>query len=510
MSIDVRVRRLTRAARIRWHAAPVTKVPVTIGLVTIGLVATVLAGPTASAEPDADPRTGRSVDRTAARSYAAESARLSRGLAKALRSSGLDDLVDFDNRVDGSAQPAEFLPNVDLAVIELSRRGRVLGAANVLYDRDSPRGYRVKVKRSKLRARGVQFARWNEDRFHDSAAWAAGPSDAELLTRPRRVRKQFMNTYPASVLKIMVAHGILRLVDQGKLRLRDRVVFADRGGKSCAAAPSNPDGIDPPPVADGASDTVDGWLDQMITVSDNFATCVLLQELYDQRALRATNRHFRRLGLHTLRMRPRDPEVGSGWSSGKMSMGALDTAKLMLIASGAPGRLWTAPSGRRVTAQVLSRKSRRYYRGLLAQQSFNEVLNPVNLCGSSDAAPGIPSTVSKRWIDKETGHVVTYDGDLVIDFGYDVRPCTKKAEVRFLHKTGLVTFAGADTGIVRALPGKGGRRYVVAVQSSIGYRYGEADWATADPNACEDAPFVCYPRGFGRLGQAVDQLVKRR
>jgi hypothetical protein len=106
--------------------------------------------------------------------------------------------------------------------------------------------------------------------------------------------------------------------------------------------------------------------------------------------------------------------------------------------------------------------------------------------------------------------VVTYDGDLVIDFGYDVRPCTSAAEVKFLHKTGLVTFAGSDAGIVRALPGQDGRWYVVAVQSSVGYRYGDADWASSKPNACEDAPFVCYPRGFGRLGNAVDQLVKRR
>ncbi|MGL5811380.1 MAG: serine hydrolase [Nocardioides sp.] len=480
----------------------------------LALLATTAAGTTASAgKPRVASGVSSSVDSGRAdggpRSYAGESARLSRGLAKALRTSGLDGLVDFDNRVGGAAQPARFLPNVDLAVIELNRRGRVIGAANVLYDRDDPRGYRVRVDRRGLAAGGVEFAQWNEDRFYDPAAWSAGPAADDVLARPARVRKRFMSTYPASVLKIMVAHGILRLVDQGKLSLDDRVVFSDREGKSCAAAPSNPDGLDPAPVADGASDTVDGWMDQMITVSDNFATCVLLQELYDQGALRATNRHFRRLGLGTLRMLPKDPEVGSGWSSGTMTMGALDTAKLMLIAAGAPGRLWTAPGGRKVTATVLSAKSRRYYRGLLAEQSFNEVLNPVNLCGSTDAVPGIPSTVSDRWVDPETGHVVTYDGDLVIDFGYDVRPCADAAEVDFLHKTGLVSFAGADAGIVRALPGQDGRWYVVAVQSSIGYRFGEADWATADPNACEDAPFVCYPRGFGRLGHAVDDLIKR-
>lgn len=473
-----------------------------IAAIAMALASSVLAPGPVAADPALQSDSG---------SYSSESARLSAGLAKAIRHSGLDGLVDFDNRVGGAAQAAEFLPNVDLAVIELSRRGRVLGAANVLYDRDSPRGYKVEVDRRGLRAHGVQFNAWNMERFNDAAAWAAGPARDEVLQRPLRVRKQYMTTYPASVLKIMVAHGILRLVDEGELRLADEVAYQDRGGKSCQYAPSNPEGLDPAPVADGATDTVAGWMDQMITVSDNFATCVLLQEIYDQRALRKTNRDFRRIGLSTLRMWPADPKVGSGWSTGRMSMGALDTAKLMLLASGAPGWLWTAPDGGAVTADnVLSPSSQRFYRKILAEQSFNEVLNPVNLCGSSDAVQGIPSTVSRRWIDPKTGQVVTYDGDVVLDFGYDVRPCTRNAEVKFLHKTGLVSFAGSDAGIVRALPGEDGRWYVVAVQSSIGSRFGDADWATSDPNACEGAPFVCYPRGFGRIGSAVDRLVKAR
>jgi hypothetical protein len=192
-------------------------------------------------------------------------------------------------------------------------------------------------------------------------------------------------------------------------------------------------------------------------------------------------------------------------------MGSLDTARLLLLVAGARGPLWTSPNHRTVTADAgLSQSSRKYFESVLAQQSFNEVLNPVNLCDSTDAMQGIPSTVANRWIDSATGHVVTYDGDLPIDFGYDVRPCTARAEVKFAHKTGLVSFAGSDAGIVRALPGQDGRTYVVAIQSSIGYRYGDPDWAAANPNACEDAPYVCYPRGFGRVGKAVDDLVKAR
>ena len=165
-----------------------------------------------------------------------------------------------------------------------------------------------------------------------------------------------------------------------------------------------------------------------------------------------------------------------------------------------------------MTAQELSDSSRAFFLDLLRQQSFNEVLNPVNLCGApeTDAVQGIPSTVSDRWIQTDSGSVLTYDGDLVIDFFYDVRPCLEQAEVEFAHKTGLISVAGADAGIVTALPGQDGRRYVVAVQSSVGYRFGAPEWATSSPNACEDAPFVCYPPAFGRLGKAIDEAVKAR
>ena len=267
----------------------------------------------------------------------------------------------------------------------------------------------------------------------------------------------------------------------------------------------------PAPQSDGATDTVAGWFDQMITVSDNFATCVLLQSLHDHDAIGSTNAHFADIGLSTLRMQPSRPEVGSGWFSGTMSMGAMDTARLLLVVNGRGRNLWRRPGGARVTAAgELSAASRQFFRTELLQQSFHEVLDPVNLCGSTDAVQGIPARVSKRWIDPATGHVVTYDGDLPIDFGFDVRPCNAAAEVLFAHKTGLTYNAGSDAGIVRALPGQDGRWYIVSVQSNVGNRFGDPDWAASDPNACEGAPFVCYPRAFGRLGGAVDALVKAR
>jgi Beta-lactamase enzyme family len=470
----------------------------TAAAMAVALCATALPA-TSVASPATDGRGG------------VESQRLSAGMAAALRSAGFNELVDFNQTLGGVAQPASARPNVDLAVIELDRRGRVVSAADVLYDRDSPNGYQVKVDQRTLGTSGVQFSRWNADRYDDPARWAAGPDAADVLVQPGKVDKQYMVTYPASVLKLMVGFGVMRLVDQHKIQLTTPVMYHERGGQSCQYAPSNPRGLDPAPVAEGATDTVAGWLDQMVTVSDNFATCVLLQKIYDAGALDATNAYFHQLGLTTLVVQPEHPAVGAGWSTGHFSMGSLDTARLLLLVAGAKGPLWQAPDHRVVTADSgLTARSRRYFESVMAQQSFNEVLNPVNLCDSPDAVQGIPSTVPVRWVDPNTGDVVTYDGDETIDFGYDTRPCNANAEVRFAHKTGLVSFAGSDAGIVRALPGQDGRQYVISIQSSIGYRYGDPDWATSDPNACYDAPYVCYPRGFGRIGKAVDDLVKAR
>jgi hypothetical protein len=440
-----------------------------------------------------------------------ESARLSQGLAAAVAAAGFDRLVDYDQPSgNGKAKPASFLPNVDLAVIELSASGQIAGVANVLYDRDSPKGYRVTVDRAALSARGVQFSRWRQERWDTAAGWSTAPARGDVLVQPTTTAKPYMVAYPASVLKLMVAYSALRLVDQGKLALDGLLAFHDVDGVSCGAAPSNPTGAVPAPVANGLTDTVHGWLDKMITVSDNFATCVLLQAIYDQGALDAENQHFLDLGLGTFRMHPQLPQVGSGWLSGTMTMGALDTTKLLLLVAGPQGPLWAGPRGPVTSASGLSAGSRRVLLGMLGEQSFNEVLNPVNLCGTSDAVQGIPSTVSQRWVDPKTGNVVTYDGDLVIDFGYDTRPCQAAAQVDFAHKTGLTYNAGGDAGIVRALPGQDGRWYLVAALASVGYRFGDAEWNKSKPNACEGSPYVCYPRAFGRLGGAVDALVKAR
>jgi hypothetical protein len=362
-------------------------------------------GPGAGASADSGPGPGRAP--AGGVRTARESARLAEGLAAAVRDAGFDQLVDFQTVVDGVAQPAAALPNVDVAVIELDRRGHVVGAANVLYDRDSPEGYVVALDRRTLQPLDVRFSQWRGERWDDQALWSAGPAPADVLAGPAAPDKDFMVPYPASVLKVMVAYGVLRLVDEGTVALDDPVTYHDVDGRSCAYGPSNYGGGGPT-EADGATDTLGSWLEQMTTVSDNFATCVLLQLLHDTGGLERTNAEFARLGLTTLRMEPSQPDVGSGWSSGRMTMGALDTARLMLLVAGTKHELWRAPDGSRVTGDSgLSRASQAYYRSLLLDQSFHEVLSTGNLCGSSDAGPGIPALVPERWLDPETGNVVT-------------------------------------------------------------------------------------------------------
>ena len=62
-------------------------------------------------------------------------------------------------------------------------------------------------------------------------------------------------------------------------------------------------------------------------------------------------------------------------------------------------------------------------------------------------------------------------------YGQDVRPCNEAAEVIFGHKTGLTFNYGSNAGIVRSLPGKPPRRYII---SSLGYRYTDPPFRSRD------------------------------
>ena len=97
-------------------------------------------------------------------------------------------------------------------------------------------------------------------------------------------------------------------------------------------------------------------------------------------------------------------------------------------------------------------------------------------------------------------------------YATDARPCNAQAEVTFLHKTGLTTNAGSDAGIVRSLPGKPFRHYVIAVTSNLGYRYGDPELGSLGPNPCFNGlvDYVCYTERLAKLGGAIDTALAGR
>ncbi|WP_237079079.1 hypothetical protein [Myxococcus xanthus] len=101
-------------------------------------------------------------------------------------------------------------------------------------------------------------------------------------------------------------------------------------------------------------------------------------------------------------------------------------------------------------------------------------------------------------------------------FRRDTRPCNAAAEVTFLHKTGLTENYGSDGGIVRSLPGKPWRRYIVVFLSNLGYRYYDAKVAdAADFAKGEDGfPYVSrsisYTQRVPALGLSIDAMMQER
>jgi Beta-lactamase enzyme family len=382
-------------------------------------------------------------------------------------------------------------PVVDAAVIELDASGRATGVANVVLSKDYPGGVVVPVG-ADLGTTQVRWRRW------DTEQWDAGSRGSEDVVPGREdAALEAMSPYPASVLKLMVAFGILRLVDRGVLDLDE--TYSYRPPDSTCGEPGRA--------------RLRDWLDKMITISDNRATCALMKRMHDLDEVGRLNETFQRLGLRTLQVRNTNPATGGEWLG--MSMSALDTARLLLIlaggseaggsgrpADGGSATLWRTSAGVRVTPAVLAPSSRAYFARVLADQGLNQALSTPNWCGRDYPARGIPQRVPERWIDPE-------DGTLTVDYrvyGQDVRPCNRHAEVEFAHKTGLSNQAGADAGIVTSLPGAAPRRYVVVVFTNLGQRFADAH-KPPDPRGTYS---VSYTEKLAKLGSRIDEIMTRR
>jgi hypothetical protein len=428
--------------------------------------------------------------------------RLAGLLMERLRTVDFGGVVDLGRREPGLPAPTVARsPHVDVAVIALDAAGQAVAAANVQQSSDVPRG-RIVPLGADLAALDTDFRAWDLARWEDLApedfAATPYPDGSALVTGAGGV--PFMSPYPASVFKLLVAVQVLRLVDAGRLELAERTV-------NRAPEADGIEGRSLPPQ--GAEPTVEQALDAMITYSDNVSTCLLLQQLHALGELdperNALNDTFARLGMPTLQVNGTDPVTGTRWGVGDIHMTAMDTARLLLLLQG--GRLSHQEGGSVRPSNVLRPGSRGLLLSLLADQGLHEVLSTTNWCGRPYPPQGMPARVPGRWVADDG--TVRVDG---IDYGCDTRPCNAAAEVGFAHKTGLTENYGADVGIVTALPGHDGRRYVVSVFSNLGYRYSDADRPDEAGDDAESGPTetgVCYSRKFAELGRAVDDLMRR-
>ena len=428
-------------------------------------------------------------------------------LLHAVRGQHFERLIDFgpDNEdrsiPAGAARRIAHPPNVDVAVIQLDAKGRVVGCANVLLSRDYPDGVIVPVTMN-AGAAAVRFLRWDIDRWNggkfvaDSNApvslkgWANNPpltGEDDIVPGRADAKYQFMAPYPASLFKLLVAFQVMRMVDAGMVSLDSPYAYT---------LPDKPE--EARPLRD--------WLDPMITVSDNHATRALLQMLHKHGHMDVLNREFRELGLGTLQVNGTRPEDGYGWQVGGIHMTAFDTARLLLLVEGPDGDLWQRPDGTAVTANYLSLRSRAYLKRLLLDQGLNEALSTANLVGVPNVRPGIPSRIAERWINPTNGMVNVHG----INYGVDVRSANARAEVTFAHKTGLTYNYASDAGIVRSLPGQPFRRYIIAFFGNVGYRYTDEVFAgrTRGPYADDVSP-ISYTQRVPALGRAIDDAVLR-
>jgi hypothetical protein len=376
-------------------------------------------------------------------------------------------------------QPIHQTPNMDAAVIELDDAGRPQAMADVLLSPQYPHGVTVPLDKRGLSTDQIRYRWWDDDEWDQNG----GKGTRDVLPGRENAALDFSSPYPASVLKLMVGFGILRLADQHRISLD-------------ATYDYRPVTINPN-CGDATSEPIRQYFDEMITMSKNESTCALIKLLHDQNYVDTLNATFTQLGLPTLMITGTDPNNGGHWIGSNMS--SIDTAKLLLLVNGGPGTLWTLPDGARVTRDVLSAPSRQFYLSTLGDQGHNEMLSTTNWCGRPYPAPGIPQVTPQRWINPTDGTMTV--GDLY--YGRDVRPCNATAEVTMAHKTGWVDTTGSDAAVVHSLPGRAKRNYIVVVFCNLGTDYIDVN-RPADPPGVYPVP---YTQKYGQLGKAIDQIV---
>ena len=390
------------------------------------------------------------------------------------------DLAAAQQRSLGAVEPKPLhqTPNLDAAVIELDGAGRPVAMADVLLSPQYPNGVVVPLDRHGLSTDQVRYRWWDDDEWDANG----GKGTRDVLAGREGAPIDFSSPYPASVLKLMVGFGVLRLVDQGRVALDGDYAYQPTVvSPVCGAA---------------VTKTVRQYFDEMITMSKNESTCAMIKMIHDLNAWDEVNKTFVNLGMPSLMVTGTNPANGARWIGSNMS--SIDTAKLLLLVNGGPGILWTTDAGKRITRDALSAASRAFFAKTLGDQGHNEMLSTTNWCGRGYPAPGIPQVTPSRWI-KPDGTVTV--GDAVYD--RDVRPCNAAAEVSYAHKNGWVDTTGSDAGIVHSLRGEARRNYVVVVFCNLGTDYVDVHKPAGTPGVFP----VLYTEKYAKLGFAIDKIV---
>jgi hypothetical protein len=333
----------------------------------------------------------------------------SNDLAEALRAAVLAQRFETTpDKLQGGA-PLGWHPSIDLAVAVFPRGGAAPVCANVLFSREHPQGLVGRIGAGFGPVDNIGFHADVRDAAGDSIAWLP-QSDWSRIDFPAwfGTGPRFVAPYPASLLKMMVAVGVGRLVD---------------AGRSDWALPLTHAGMTRP---------VGDWLYDMITVSSNEATSALVAHLHARGAIRreggrevCNEMHalFEAHGLPGLRIANTQPDGGwgnaAGAGVGQIQMTAWDALRLM----------WRLDADAPVQPGLVSDASRDVIRRALDAQKLHHNLSSESLRALPGWVPGIPS--------------------------------------RFAHKTGNTQNYGSDAGIVH----DGELHYVIAVTTSLGMRY---------------------------------------
>jgi hypothetical protein len=375
-----------------------------------------------------------------------------------------------------AAKPIVQQPQIDATVLELDHLGQIISSGTVLMSPQYVHGVVVPVDHDS-HTTAVRWRQWDDTGWYTNH----GKGTIDVVPGRQNAPLDFMLPYPASVLKLMVNFGVLRLVDKGVIKLDATYKYQPTTISSlCGGA---------------TSDTIRRYIDASLTWSSNAASCALIKLLWDHNAISGLNAEFQALGLETLQLQGTNPANGGHWDN-TITMSSLDTAKLLALINGTPGTIWTAPNGKPVTNAALSASSRGFFKSELGQQGWNWMLSTTNYCGAAYPARGIPQVTAQRWI--AANGTMTVDGGY---FGRDVRPCNRTAQVTFAHKTGWVSNSGADAGIVQSLPGKAYRHYIIAVFSNLGDQYQDP----SRPATPAGTVPVEYTQKLAQLGLAIDQ-----